>query len=207
VHNGRPDLGFEPGTFVLFTYFDLTRRQNWEKKLELAIGGESPTVRSPVLPPSRVEVVLQHLFTQGVNAKYVGIDPPGRGWWKCSLSARARYPSPLPLPVAEKAALVSGSATPPRSRRELRCSRRNGGSLWRRKKERTRLLFANELHIILLSSITFPHFYCCLWDSSFVFCGFVSLFSSSSWAWVLWVLVISQFPSLVHRLLLFSSLI
>jgi hypothetical protein len=40
-----PDLGFEPRTFVLFIYFDLTLRWNWEKELELAIGGENPTVR------------------------------------------------------------------------------------------------------------------------------------------------------------------
>jgi hypothetical protein len=40
--------------------------------------------------------------------------------------------------------------------------------------------FANELHFILLSSITLPHFYCCLLDSSLVFCGFVSVFFSSS---------------------------
>lgn len=65
--------------------------------------------------------------------------------------------------------------------------------------------FANKLRIILLSSITLSHFYCCLLNSWFVFCGFVSVFFfSSSWASVLWVLVISQFPCLVHRLLLFQ---
>lgn len=64
--------------------------------------------------------------------------------------------------------------------------------------------FANELDITLLSSISLSHFCCCLLNSSLVFSGFFSVFCSSSWASVLWVLVISQFPCLVHRLLLFQ---
>ncbi len=114
---------------MLFTYFDLTRKGNWEKELELAIGGESPTVRSPVLTPSRAEVVLQHLFTQGVNAKYVGIERPGRGYENFPFLPEFGLLRPSLSPSQKRPALVSGSAKPPRSRRELRFSRRNGGSL------------------------------------------------------------------------------
>ncbi len=41
-----------------------------------------PLARPPSLPPSRADVILQHLFTQGLNAKYVGIERPGRGYEK-----------------------------------------------------------------------------------------------------------------------------
>jgi hypothetical protein len=143
---------------VLFTYFDLAKRWNWEKELELAIGGESPTVRSPVvspsLPPSRAEVVLQHLFTQGVNAKYVGIERPGRGYENFYLSARARSPSPSHSPSQKRPR--SFRAQPHRRALQKRApflatERRQP----LKKKEGTNSApFANELHIILLSSIS-----------------------------------------------------